>query len=97
MCPWNHRESEGENFVEQIGSFTWPEHRFSPVEFRHWIASHVQCRVQPAVSNLKHVALGGSEANVRNPDLRIDVDLPPQKWTGLSRSAFGLGGADIAQ
>jgi hypothetical protein len=24
-------------------------------------------------------------------------DLPPQKWTGLSRSAFGLGGADIAQ
>lgn len=21
-------------------------------------------------------------------------DLPPQKWTGLSRSAFGLGGAD---
>ena len=25
------------------------------------------------------------------------VDLPPQKWTGLSRSAFGLDGADIAQ
>ena len=24
-------------------------------------------------------------------------DLPPQKWTGLSRSAFCLGGADIAQ
>ncbi len=24
-------------------------------------------------------------------------DLPPRKWTGLSRSAFGLGGADIAQ
>ena len=24
-------------------------------------------------------------------------DPPPQKWTGLSRSAFGLGGADIAQ
>ena len=30
----------------------------------------------------------------------IDVficDLPPEKWTGLSRSAFCLGGADIAQ
>ena len=24
-------------------------------------------------------------------------DLPPEKWTGLSRSAFCLGGADIAQ
>jgi len=22
-------------------------------------------------------------------------DLPPQKWTGLSRFAFGLGGADV--
>ena len=25
------------------------------------------------------------------------IDLPPQKWTGLSRSAFGLDRADIAQ
>lgn len=25
------------------------------------------------------------------------TDLPPKKWTGLSRSAFHLGGADIAQ
>ena len=25
------------------------------------------------------------------------ADLPPEKWTGLSRSAFCLGGADIAQ
>ncbi|WP_304282163.1 hypothetical protein, partial [Caulobacter segnis] len=24
------------------------------------------------------------------------IDLPPKKWTGLSRSAFHLGGADIA-
>jgi putative restriction endonuclease len=23
--------------------------------------------------------------------------LPPEKWTGLSRSAFGLGWADVAQ
>ena len=28
---------------------------------------------------------------------RYTGDLPPRKWTGLSRSAFGLGGADIAQ
>ena len=29
---------------------------------------------------------------------RLEVtDLLPRKWTGLSRSAFGLGGADIAQ
>ena len=27
----------------------------------------------------------------------VSADLPPQKWTGLSRSAFGLGGADITQ
>ena len=24
-------------------------------------------------------------------------DLPPEKWTGLSRSALGLGRADVAQ
>jgi hypothetical protein len=24
-------------------------------------------------------------------------DLPPKRWTGLSRSAFSLGGADVAQ
>ena len=24
-------------------------------------------------------------------------DVPQQKWTALSRSAFGLGGADVAQ
>ena len=32
----------------------------------------------------------------RQHDL-LRFDLPPRKWTGLSRSAFGLGGADIAQ
>ena len=35
-----------------------------------------------------HFVLGGSKES---------GDLPPEKWTGLSRSAFCLGGADIAQ
>lgn len=26
-----------------------------------------------------------------------EPDLPPEKWTGLSRSALGLGRADVAQ
>ena len=26
-----------------------------------------------------------------------EVDLPPKRWTGLSRSAFSLGWADVAQ
>uniref|UniRef100_B0T6R4 thymidylate synthase n=1 Tax=Caulobacter sp. (strain K31) TaxID=366602 RepID=B0T6R4_CAUSK len=30
-------------------------------------------------------------------DLGEQSDLPPRKWTGLSRSAFHLGGTDIAQ
>lgn len=25
------------------------------------------------------------------------LDLPPKKWTGLSRSPLGLGWADVAQ
>jgi putative transposase len=33
----------------------------------------------------------------QNARWSLDFDPPPQKWTGLSRSAFGLGGADIAQ
>ena len=27
----------------------------------------------------------------------LEHDLPPEKWTGLSRSALGLGRADVAQ
>ena len=30
------------------------------------------------------------------PHYEIMCDPPPRKWTGLSRPAFGLGGADIA-
>ena len=48
------------------------------------------------------VVAGGEAAAVLEPaehafDGVSALDLPPQKWTGLSRSAFGLGGADIAQ
>jgi transposase InsO family protein len=34
-----------------------------------------------------------------NSKLRDELlnDLPPEKWTGLSGSAFGLGWADVAQ
>jgi hypothetical protein len=36
------------------------------------------------------------KANVSKPGQLID-DLPPKKWTGLSRSALGLGWADVSQ
>ena len=43
------------------------------------------------------VMLLGIVAFVRMGRGRWFRSFPPEKWTGLSRSAFGLGGADVAQ
>ena len=54
----------------------------------------------PPQSFVDWMALASPDWTPTYRDLRrpqSEDDLPPQKWTGLSRSAFGLDRADIAQ
>lgn len=54
-------------------------------------------RRDPVQARLSVLTAGWHAAAVLDRRADLESDLPPQKWTGLSRSAFGLGGADVAQ
>ena len=50
-----------------------------------------------AVGYSRHELIGRNHSSLLQTHEAGGSDLPPQKWTGLSRSAFGLDRADIAQ
>ncbi|WP_191555043.1 hypothetical protein [Brevundimonas aurantiaca] len=63
------------------------------------IQSHRRVAVSPPEVRkvLNALRQGSAPLSDLRPMFDFGPDLPPRKWTGLSRSAFGLGGADIAQ
>ena len=61
-------------------------HQFSPTEATAHIAASFDELIAPACERTGALACSS-----------VVSDLPPRKWTGLSRSAFHLGGTDISQ